>query len=233
MRQFLLLAAFVVVVTVVEGIPMSMSFKKSMAAVWPAVVAQLPDPLVLKDGVLSTPEPKPYQILVPTSREVLAVVDTSAGTKAMMDSPSPIFFTARQFRTKKAGGGDVRVQNLPPWSLVLDHPKAERWGRWLGAYAVWVLSLFIFFFSFLYRAAQTFLLGGLAVWDARLLKFHLPYGNGLWAALWGVLPALGLETLFSLFKVALPNLVCAGILFTGTFIAVRLFKSDAEVPPPL
>jgi hypothetical protein len=226
-KTFFNLFAVVIVSALLLSGRMYFLVKAGARTFWPAIVDQLPFPLALNDGVLSTPEGKRYEVRVPGEKEAFLLIDVTGRTESLEDSPARLLLASRRYHLRKSDQ-ETRILDYPKTSILVDRQKALAWGRNVERWLTPLLFFVVSFFSLLFRTIELCLLGGLAVVYAKVLGRVLTYPQGLQAALWGIAPAMIIHALLGLADMRLGWMAGLLITFVGALAALHTTDFSPE-----
>ena len=150
--------------------------------------------LTIKNGVLTTPENRPYLIMHPITNETMVVIDMSGQYKTIDDAHSPVFINQTDIVTKPRPQ-EMRVNKLPAnLNLVID-PQAiygfllQFLGyAWLLIYPVLVIA------SYVYRVLEALLYGIIGKILSLICGAKLSYGQVTQVAMVALTPTIAAAT---------------------------------------
>ncbi len=157
------------------------------------VVPQLPEMIYIKEGIVSTPEARPYFVRDSETQKVLAVIDTTGKYTTLEETQSSFLLTKDTviYADKNA----VRIQKLPTTLTKDINPTqvkevAIKFVGWL-----WVLLLPILLLSsFIYRLVQALFYALLGKLFAVLSNISIYYFDIFKLAVVAITPAIVITT---------------------------------------
>jgi len=163
---------------------------------------QIP-PMTIKDGVVTTPENRPYFIKDPDKAETMAIIDTSGSYNNMDNVPDTTFFLMTKdttyYRDQK---GALRINKISPTLTLNVSPEkiqevTKKYVSWL-----WVIILpFMVMMSFIYRIIQALFYGLIGKVFSIMSNIALTYGQTIKISIIAVTPAIILSTIFDWFNI--------------------------------
>ncbi|MBL0713292.1 MAG: DUF1189 family protein [Desulfosarcina sp.] len=169
----------------------------------PAIIAQLPT-IVIEKGKGSVAVEQPYQVFMPESRNLLAVIDTTGQITSLRQTDAILLLT-RSRLIARLGAGDSRVIDLSPIEQMrLTRDDFYQWLQTTLQWAPFVLYPLTIFFTYCLRTVQVLIYGGIGLVVASLLKRTIPFGAAVSVAVMAMTPVILIDTLIMLLKIQLP-----------------------------
>lgn len=187
---------------------------------------QLPA-ITIKDGVVSTPERKPYVVVDPDTQQKLFVVDTSGQYQTLEQAKSNILLTERTlYYTPEPG--ETRTKILPS-SLTLNIVPHDIF-QFLSSFLAWVWILVfpvLLIASFFYRVIEAIIYAILGKIFSLICTAELTYGQMIVVSMVAMTPAIVTATIFDFFKIHFPQQLSFYFLLSVIYI---LFAVIANKP---
>ena len=193
----LLVLAICWAVTMVKMQPM---LTHGMAEFTTDVAKQVPN-IEIKNGVVSTPENRPYLIKDSETNELVAIIDTSGQYTKLDANDRKILLTQHEIWTS-SHGGVVKIYKIPAtmtMSIVPEDIKKQtiKWTPW-----AWVLLFPIFvLFSLVYRLVQSLLYAVIGKLLAMIGGIQLSYANVLKLTIVALTPTIIVWTVLDWFRI--------------------------------
>ena len=166
----------------------------------PVFVQQVPL-MTIKNGIISTPENKPYFITIRNNKtlETIAIIDTSGKYKSLQDANVGVLVTKNQIMTRS--NDEIKIRQLPEnLNTTFDAKKINFYiGKFLNF--AWIF-IYIFFIaiSFLYRIIQGLLFAIIGKFFNFIVEAPLSYGQILQIVMVAITPAIVLSTIVDLIQ---------------------------------
>lgn len=173
------------------------------AVVTKEYAGQIP-PMKITNGVISTPEKKPYYIKEPGSNNVVAVIDTSGKYQTVENMPANVLVTANEVMYK-SNPNEVKIQKLS--SNLNTEIEPTTLGILINKYAhyAWILLFPVaLLFSFFYRLIQALIYAVLGKIFAAFSNVTITYGQVLKLAMVAITPTLLISTILDLLIAGFP-----------------------------
>ncbi len=164
-----------------------------------AVVPQLPKMIYIKNGIVSTPEKRPYLVQDPENKELIGIIDTTGTYKTIEEAKSRFLLTKDSFIYHDRTA--VKIQKIPSdFNLNIDPVVVKGYAiKFVGW--LWVLLFPIFLLvSFIYRVIQAFFYALLGKLFAVLSKTPIVYFDILKLAMVAITPAIVISTIVDFFN---------------------------------
>lgn len=209
------------------------------------VVTQVPD-MVFDGGQLQTDVEQPYSIYLTNDgeRNLFALIDLDAALIDLQNSKAVILFTKDAVHAKM-GGERIETHfwsELVPERLEMNAVAAAQMAQegmaWLSENKSWLMLLFgvlvwvgTLLVMFLYRAAQAFIFGGLALLVAKFMGgIVLKYGDAVRLSALALTPPILLDAVFGLvLKDQMSPLLFIVITVGYLVFAIQSIKQLGEV----
>jgi hypothetical protein len=190
------------------------------------VVAQTPI-LTIKDGVVSTPENRPYLISDPDSNDPFIVIDTSGKYTTLAEAKSTILVTKTEILSGPKPN-EIRTNTLPTsLNMTVDAKNINDHIKGFVSYT-W-LFLFILFLicSFVYRIIQALLYSLFGKIMASLFNVKISFGQTMQLTMVAITPAIFVATIIDYFDMSIPHHLS---LYLALSIVYLLFGILANKP---
>lgn len=169
-----------------------------------AILPQIPV-LTITNGKISTPESRPYEITLPDSNAILAIVDTSGRYNSLDDVKSAILVTEDKImlRQTETEGKTVTLPNNANAAInpdaINDFLKQYISLAWVP---VFVISILLSFFAVIIISLVNSLIGLIF---ANIFRVNLTYGQVYKMSFVALTPALAAAALLSGLHITVPN----------------------------
>ncbi len=163
---------------------------------------QIPE-IDIKNGIVKTPENKPYVMQDLDTKEVIAIIDTSGKYANLQGSKAKILVTKNViFYRDNEDPGLIKMREIPPsLSLAINPTKVkETVIHWVG-WTWLILFPFLLLVSFIYRLFQAVCYAVLGKIFAAVSSTSLHYVNILQLSMVTITPVIVLGTIFDLVSV--------------------------------
>lgn len=193
-----------------------------------ALVDQLPI-VSVKAGKISTPENRPYVVVVPETKETLMVIDTSGKYKSLADADTDYLITESSVITKD---GDVTKVAQIPVSLnttiipVVINEHIKSWINFVWIFLLPALALI----SFFWMVIKSLIYGVIGRLFSAITRSGLTLFQCMSLYCVAVTPSLFAWTLFYDFNILFPHrgLTLFVITIAYLFFAILMNKSKKE-----
>lgn len=186
---------------------------------------QFPE-IVIKEGVVNTPENKPYIIIDPDTQKPFAVIDTSGKYQDFTTVPSDTVVLVRKDAVIYQYKKEVKTQKIPNdlnMTLKPDHVKTTliSIGSWL-----WILILPITLLaSFIYRLVQSLVYAVIGEIFAALSNIKINYSEMLKMTMITLTPVIVLDTILDFLHISFP---LQWLMYFGISMAYLIFALRAN-----
>lgn len=190
---FMLLAICIAI----DMVPIQIMITRGYEKLVEDFVPQIPE-IVIKKGVATTPENRPYIISDPETRKTIVVIDTSGKFLTVEDAKSKILITQNEIMIKN--DNEVKITKFPA-SLsvdILPSRVKETTDRMIDYSWVIIFPVLLFIF-FIYRLMQAVLYAVLGKLCSLLAGVNLNYSDILKLSMVAVTPAIVISTLIGWF----------------------------------
>lgn len=164
---------------------------------------QLP-PMKIVNGVINTPEKKPYTIKDPDSNKIIAIIDTSGKYQTIENAPADILVTSNQIIYKE-NANEIKIQKIPSNVTADIEPKtvSEKINKY--SHYTWILLFpILLLFSFFYRLIESLLYALLGKLFAAFSNLAITYGQVLKLTIVALTPVLVISTILDLLIAGFP-----------------------------
>lgn len=165
------------------------------------IIPQIPV-ITIKNGIISTPEQRPYLIKNPKNEnENIAIIDTSSTYKNINEANTVILITQNAIISKPKPN-EIRISELPKTLNAEIDPKVwdQNFKRFVP-YLWCILFPFLILVSFIYRLIQALVYAIIGKIFAFFCKVPLTYGHILQIAMVAITPVIVLTTIFWFFNI--------------------------------
>lgn len=178
----------------------NVAFKQLVDKIGPQV-----PPMSISNGVLSTPENRPYVITDPDTHQVTAIIDTSGKYTNMNTVPSGTMILITRDTTYYLDDSTLKVNKIPS-NITVDIKPAQI--EKVGVNVVhwtWVFFLpALVLGAFIYRLLQSLIYAAFGKFFAALSNVQLNYNEVLKISMIAVTPAIVLSTVLGWFHIEFP-----------------------------
>jgi len=187
-----------------------------------AVLEQVP-PITVTDGVVSTPEDRPYVITDPATGETLAIIDTTGATTSLDGTDTKFLVTRTSLMVRKSAAETRTFDLSQVKEFAIDRDRLEGWLSVLRTWLIIGIYPFVLAFSFAYRVVQALVYGAIGLALANALRVGLGYAATIRLAVLAVTPVLLLDAVMGLADARFFgwSLVCLGIAMGYLFFGVK------------
>lgn len=186
--------------------------------------------LTIKDGVLSTPEAKPYIIKLPDSDKNLAVIDTTGQYANLSQAQSEILVTKTDIITQSKAN-EIRTDKLPQTLNMVIEPESTR--VWIGKYLYffWIpLFLMVWIASYVYRIIQALIYGIIGKIFSVMVDAPLSYPHIVQIAMVAVTPAIVISTVLDFMAITVPYEFLLYFLLTMFYLLLGVYANKPNLP---
>ncbi|MEO8400793.1 MAG: DUF1189 family protein [Gammaproteobacteria bacterium] len=165
-----------------------------------AVVSQMPHSMIISNGIVTTPEKRPYLIADPDTKEVFAVIDTSGQFNTLEQAHARMLLTKDTLTY--VDNNEIKIKKLSTdLTLNIDTIKIKetvlRFSGWL-----WILILpFLLIGSFLYRLVESLLYAVMGKIFAAASNINLPYFDVMKLTIVALTPTIIIGTILAWFSI--------------------------------
>lgn len=169
-----------------------------------AFVAQIPV-MTIKQGILSTPEKKPYIIKEPGTENLFAIIDTSGKYTDISNTKADILVTQNKIFNRQ-DEHETRIHALPTTFSAVINPEVINGYVKSGINYAWIfIFTFLLILSFIYRILQSLLYAILGKIFSAISKSNVSYGSIVQITMVAITPAIVLSTLCNLVMFDFPH----------------------------
>lgn len=194
------------------------------------LVAQIPE-LTIKNGIITTPENRPYFVYAPQDKALLAVIDTSGRFTSLQNAKAMVLVTPTSIYSQNDPNNptDIRERQLPGTLSMVVNPISIH-NRIINFIPfAW---LFIFtgcvIVGFLYRFIQAFLYAIIGRMLCGIFNFNLTYSQVLQIAMVAMTPVLLVSVIIDAFNVHLPRESFFFFLLAMVYLIFGMFANSGE-----
>lgn len=167
------------------------------------IVPQIPI-LTIKNGIMSTPESRPYSIVDPKTKQVLAVIDTTGHYKNLEEAHTNVLITQTAI-ISKTKPNQISIDELPKTLSAVIDPQVVN--QYLKKYLpfMWILVFpVIVLLSFVYRLIQSLIYGLIGKIFAGISGVSLSYLQITKIVMVALTPVIVIMTILDFFNIAFP-----------------------------
>jgi hypothetical protein len=196
------------------------------------VVPQIPD-MTITNGVIKTPENKPYYVKDPTSSDMLAIIDTSGQHLNLEAVTAKLLVIKTAILTRNSS--IITIHKLSPQLNLVIKPAEIRDSIYAWLIWVWIFLFPVFLIlSFVYR----FLLGHVfsvigKIFTVLSAGASLPYSDIFKLAIVTFTPGLILETVLSLFLGVFHTQWLLSFIISLVYLIYAIGANKADTKTPL
>ncbi len=198
---------YLLLLLAITWLPITYFMQKGINDHFPGVLdvvfGQMPE-VNIKNGIVQTPENRPYFFTDPDNKQIFGIIDTSGKFNTIDKSKAVILVTKNQFITSN-NHNEVKTYNISPslnLHIVPDVYKKTlaEWFRW-----VWVLIFPLFIiFSFVWRLLQGLFYAIFGKIFAVISGQDIGYLKIFVLTLISITPTIILQTILGIFNISFP-----------------------------
>lgn len=184
-------------------------------------VSQIPV-LDIKNGIVSTPEKRPYLITAPNSKTIIAIIDTTGKYKELPNDNVAMLVTDSEIITKPKPH-ETRIDKLSPnFTMTIKPAVINNYIKDYLKYAWLLIFPTVLFASFIYRLLQAMIYSIIGKIYSNIIHANLSYGQVLQISLVSITPVLAVDALISIFHFhpTHPGLLCFVIAMAYLFYGI-------------
>ena len=225
-KTFLYLFLLLAVSWVGTTIHFQRSLNKGYAIESEAMLAQLPV-LTVTDGVVSTPENKPYFITDPMTDKTFAIIDTTGKYTELAAGENFLLITPKKVITKQKKN-ETKIYDIPKDYTGTINPVTIN--GYISAFIGYTWIPFFFFCligSFIYRILQALLYSLLGKLFSTVSNSNVSYGSILQIVMVALTPCITLSTILDIFGCEFPKEYLTYFIITMLYMiyGIRANKS--------
>lgn len=167
------------------------------------IISQIPI-ITIKNGILSTPENRPYFIKDPHSQAIIAIIDTTGKYQRLEQTNATMLATKTEI-ISHSGSNEVRTNQLPPKMNMTINPEIVNayLKQFLGF--MWIFFFLLFWIvAYTYRIIQALLYSAIGKLLAVVNHIPLSYGQIMQITMVAITPTILLATIFDFFAISFP-----------------------------
>lgn len=167
------------------------------------IVSQIPV-MTIKNGVMTTPENRPYFIHDLANKEIIAVIDTSGKYTSLEQAKAGILVTGSEILTQPKPN-ETRVNRIPTnLNMVLD-PKVINGYIQKYLHFAWILLFVVFaLFAYFYRIIESLIYAIIGKIYSAITGAGLLYDEILLITMMALTPPIILATVLDFFSIYFP-----------------------------
>lgn len=166
-------------------------------------VNQVPE-MTVKDGIVHTPENRPYLIKDTDNNQPVIIIDTSGQYTNLDQTDAKMLVTQKQVIMKKKD--ETRIINISDkFNANLVPEKLNDLIKDFISYAWIILFIFLWLGSFIYRILQAFLYSMIGRLFGSIFKVPLTYGQIVQIAMISITPTIVLASILDFFIIRFPH----------------------------
>lgn len=195
-----------------------------------SIVAQTPI-LTIKNGVISTPENKPYIITEPVKNKPIIIIDTSGQYTDINQTQAIMLVTPTQVITKTKPD-EIRATKInQSLNSVIDPHEINLVIMKYIDY-VWIAFLpLVVIFSFIYRIIQALLYSILGKIMSAIFGVPLTFGQVMSITIVALTPVIVLSTIFDYFSINYPHEYLSYFVLSIAYLLYGIVANMKAAPP--
>ena len=193
------------------------------------VAKQMPN-ITIKNGMVNTPQNRPYFIKDSETNELVGIIDTSGQYTKLDTNDRKMLLTQHEFWTV-SHDGVVKIYKIPATvtlSIVPENIKTQaiKWTPW-----AWVLLFPLFvLFSLMYRLIQSLIYAVIGKLLAMIGGIHLSYANVLKLTIIALTPTIIVWTVLDWFNLFFPKESLFYFVLSISYIVYAIWANKTTKP---